>query len=237
MNSSNEPSSTQAAVTSLPQDVILRGAGEFLQELTNLDTSNSRALRRFTHKYRDWLAGFGEVVAEPSAEGGSRARARSVTSRLAVGSILQAAYNQTIGVPASAGPVINLAKLVRYSWRQPTALDREVGLLSLLQDFVVLHATDPGLAARFRFQPLTIVLLQAIHIADRMRVCGNLECPAPYFIARRRSQRYCTEECAKPAQQAHKRAWWKEHGDAWRRNRRKPGRKAKARNQRRTVVR
>jgi hypothetical protein len=217
MNSSKAPSSTHEEVAYLPREIILRGAAEFLRELTNLDTNAPRAVSRFTKKYRDWLAGLVEVVAKPTPEGGHRVR--SIASRLAFGSALEAAYGHTIGIPPSAGPIITLAKLVRHSWRQPTTLDREVGLLGLLREFVVLHASDPGLAARFRFQPMTIVLLQAIHMADRMRVCGNSECPAPYFVASRRSQKYCTEVCAKPAQRAHKRAWWKEHGDEWRNRR------------------
>jgi len=54
-------------------------------------------------------------------------------------------------------------------------------------------------------------------IVDRMRYCPTLGCPAPYFIAQRRSQKYCSDACAVPAQREFKRAWWREHGNHSRR--------------------
>ncbi len=44
--------------------------------------------------------------------------------------------------------------------------------------------------------------------ADRARRCPNPECPAPYFIADKKGQRYCSEACALPAQRESKRLWW-----------------------------
>lgn len=61
------------------------------------------------------------------------------------------------------------------------------------------------------------VLLRAVDVADRMRRCPTPACPAPYFIAQRRSQRYCSDACALPAQREFKRIWWREHGNQWRR--------------------
>jgi hypothetical protein len=60
------------------------------------------------------------------------------------------------------------------------------------------------------------VLLRAVEVADRMRRCGNPDCPAPYFIGRRRSQRYCSDACSLPAQRESKRKWWRDHGDSLR---------------------
>jgi hypothetical protein len=42
----------------------------------------------------------------------------------------------------------------------------------------------------------------------RARCCANAECPAPYFIANKKGQRYCSGECSRPAQRAAKRRWW-----------------------------
>ena len=61
------------------------------------------------------------------------------------------------------------------------------------------------------------VLLRAVDVADRMRRCPTPACAAPYFIAQRRSQRYCSDACALPAQREFKRIWWREHGNQWRR--------------------
>lgn len=63
--------------------------------------------------------------------------------------------------------------------------------------------------------------------ADRAHYCANSACPAPYFIAGRRSQRYCSDTCAQPAQREYKRRWWDEHGDTWRSERKKARRKRK----------
>jgi hypothetical protein len=51
------------------------------------------------------------------------------------------------------------------------------------------------------------------------KVCANPDCPAPYFIAGRTTQQYCSEKCSGVLQRAHKLRWWKEHGSKWRRKR------------------
>lgn len=68
-------------------------------------------------------------------------------------------------------------------------------------------------------RPFEQVLEYMLTHSDKMRFCGNTECPAPYFFAKRRSQKYCSEACALPAQQAHKRQWWAEHGEEHRESR------------------
>ena len=55
--------------------------------------------------------------------------------------------------------------------------------------------------------------------ANRLRYCQTPECPAPYFIAARRNQNYCSEECTKPRQREFQRQWWAQHGKAWRKQR------------------
>ena len=43
----------------------------------------------------------------------------------------------------------------------------------------------------------------------RLRHCVNLDCPAPFFIARNdRPVTYCSSKCAGPAKRAAKRKWW-----------------------------
>jgi hypothetical protein len=60
------------------------------------------------------------------------------------------------------------------------------------------------------------VLLRAIDVAPRMRNCPNPTCPAPHFIAGRKSQLYCSDACALPAQRESKRIWWSRHGQNYR---------------------
>lgn len=66
------------------------------------------------------------------------------------------------------------------------------------------------------------VLLRAIDIASRMRKCSNHACPAPHFIAARKSQRYCSDACTLPAQRESKRIWWTQHGHNYRGRSKKP---------------
>lgn len=50
-----------------------------------------------------------------------------------------------------------------------------------------------------------------VELAKRVRVCENPECPAPYFIGRRK-QRFCDRPaCLAYGQRAEKRAWWAKH--------------------------
>jgi hypothetical protein len=75
-------------------------------------------------------------------------------------------------------------------------------------DFVV---EPPG-----AFESALTYLLNPVARPSR---CRNEECPAPYFFAARRNQRYCSNDCALPAQREHKRQWWKREGPNWRKRR------------------
>jgi hypothetical protein len=44
------------------------------------------------------------------------------------------------------------------------------------------------------------------------RVCEAEDCPAPYFIAKRRRQRYCSPDCAAQFQKKWKLDWWRREG-------------------------
>jgi len=67
----------------------------------------------------------------------------------------------------------------------------------------------------FIYEPRTDfqrALYGLFHQSARAKVCGNSECPAPYFIANKPTQRYCSEACAEVFQREWKRRWWTEHG-------------------------
>jgi len=69
---------------------------------------------------------------------------------------------------------------------------------------------------RSEFQAAVYQLLRRSALAKH---CANPECPAPYFIAGRTTQQYCSEKCSGVLQRAHKLQWWNEHGPSWRRKR------------------
>jgi hypothetical protein len=69
-------------------------------------------------------------------------------------------------------------------------------------------------ARRLRPNPrcLPLVLLWGcLRQAEHLVYCGNPECPAPYFIATRKDQRYCSDDCAAPAKRQAKLKWWNEN--------------------------
>jgi hypothetical protein len=45
-------------------------------------------------------------------------------------------------------------------------------------------------------------------IAGKARYCPNPQCQAPYFIASKKGQKFCTPECARPTLLASKRNYW-----------------------------
>ena len=59
--------------------------------------------------------------------------------------------------------------------------------------------------------PFDQVMRHFQRMAPRARKCKNPSCEAPYFFAARRSQKYCSEPCARPAQRAAKRKWWRKN--------------------------
>jgi len=63
--------------------------------------------------------------------------------------------------------------------------------------------------------PMNLLVEEAIDFfrqhARRARRCLNVECPAPYFFAKKRNQRYCSVKCANPAALAVKRRWAAKH--------------------------
>jgi hypothetical protein len=48
-------------------------------------------------------------------------------------------------------------------------------------------------------------------IATKMRRCGNEDCPAPYFLAKKGSQKYCGPDCSHEAACKQRRDWWREN--------------------------
>lgn len=54
-------------------------------------------------------------------------------------------------------------------------------------------------------------------ILSRASRCQNPVCAiTPYFLATKAGQKFCSEPCARPAQQAAKKKWWAENGKGWR---------------------
>jgi hypothetical protein len=59
-------------------------------------------------------------------------------------------------------------------------------------------------------------MLLSFERREHLRTCQNPDCPAPYFIAHRKDQMFCGEDCA---HRIAVRRWWSQHGNKWRRTR------------------
>jgi hypothetical protein len=124
--------------------------------------------------------------------------------------------------------LLPLREGVRAIWVAPDLRTRQWGVLRILDEMIFKEDISDAYAWPFLRYPDRIVnlppptafeqvLRYLIQPNLRAYVCANGECPAPYFFGSRIGQKYCSEDCALPAQREFKRAWWAAHGNAWRR--------------------
>jgi hypothetical protein len=179
-------------------------AERFLEELMNIN-GDLQSLERIAKKFNDVFpsTSFAWRPSEPVVLGGD-------------------------GPSWTIRALFRARELLVEAWRAPTMLARELAILGLIGSYIQAE-TEPqprgspypnqafwGAEAKRIADPFFVVLWRTLHAIDRMRFCPNPECPAPYFLTRKRSQKYCSEKCAGAGQRELKRAWWSEHGEAWR---------------------
>lgn len=62
-----------------------------------------------------------------------------------------------------------------------------------------------------------VLLFLRDHAAGRTAICANPDCPAPHFIRKRRTQKFCESgPCVEYGARLRANKWWHEHGDQWR---------------------
>jgi hypothetical protein len=105
--------------------------------------------------------------------------------------LLLPSYDELIGDPDTEG-----------TWPPQLKVDWQRGQFV----YVPKSKLQEAIYALFRRSPL-------------VKVCANSDCAAPYFIARKGTQRYCSDGCAQVFQRECKLRWWKEQGANWRRKR------------------
>jgi hypothetical protein len=131
-----------------------------------------------------------------------------------------------------------LSEGLRKVWDAPDVRSREWYLFRLRESYHHFRiTTDPKLRGFWRAseeknqigrdatlelldrmdQPPPITAFEAImfyfqrRLMDFAKHCGNATCPAPYFIATKKQQKFCLPVCAEPAQRESKRQWWREN--------------------------
>lgn len=110
--------------------------------------------------------------------------------------------------------VLNWQRSLRAAWHQATPFGREITLLPT----IAAHLSSPEDQAHP--DAYASVLLRALHIVDRLRVCKRKKCLTPYFIWSPKRRGYCSDICAREAQSEFKRDWWDKYGLDWQRKRR-----------------
>jgi hypothetical protein len=127
--------------------------------------------------------------------------------------------------------VLRLRDSLRALWKAPDKETKRWGIFRISQvfflqgdnaliraplsnewDFLLTSVRPPSRTER--------LLLKFIDLADYARCCGGSDCAAPFFIASRRNQKYCSLKCSRESQREFKREWWAKNGKAWRSGRR-----------------
>ena len=208
-----------------PAQIPRRRAERFLEELANL-RSDILAIRRLNDRHPEILRGRAWWIP-------GQFEAREGTSPV-LGEVLE-----QIDDLLWTAEMVQVRDALRATWRE-SDLRRRDWLAFRLRDQLMARA-DPRfvraigvisgpvvdsigqLPAPSPFEQAIMYLLKS---ADRARYCANPDCTAPYFLAKRRSQKYCSDACSKPAQREFKRRWWDEHRESWRKARRASAKKS-----------
>lgn len=127
---------------------------------------------------------------------------------------------ESTGLDWTGTQVLGLRNLVRRAWIAPDIRTREYLLfLAQREDLIAGDARYINNEFTGQLSPPSQIEQALIYLrrcGNLARYCANADCPAPYFIAKRKSQKYCTDACSAPAQREFKRRWWADHGEEWR---------------------
>jgi hypothetical protein len=196
----------------------------FLQELANLKTlepgsnkHNYPGARRLLRLYRDFFP-----LTFPQQSALSRLGDESHSELDRAGILIEPRTDEE-REEESLHHLFDLSYRLRTAWDEPDKRRKEWFV------FEIRRGEHHGLNPNVQGPPDDTLFERAmVHfqdIASRAKHCTNPGCLSPYFIADKRSYKYCSEECALPAQKAFKREWWAEHGADWRQRREKIAKK------------
>ena len=170
-------------------------------------------------------AGYPEFLLQPNLR--ESGWALGVTERLGMNE--RAIAHAGAIADAQPNPALRKRDVLRRIWRADEYANDYVKLLLYSSEISPHRVEFNWKRGEIVYQPLDN-FERAVYALFRnsglAKVCENPDCPAPYFIAKRRSQRYCGEDCASVYQRLWKRKWWKKGGVVWRRKQRALKRKA-----------
>lgn len=203
-------------------NISVASAKQFLAELANVERDGmNRFLRRYGRMIPNQFSPGNLDEAAIQAQSDRVVKEERMTYRL-----------EGILTPT----ILDLRNVVRRVWVEPDLRTKRYGVF-LLWKWAMYPGFLEGASIGVPLMPLTLPpptlfeqsLQYLLDSADLAHYCANPDCPAPYFFAKRRSQRYCSDACAEPARREFKRKWWTEHGEEWRAERKgkKPAKKGK----------
>ena len=71
-------------------------------------------------------------------------------------------------------------------------------------------------------------IYELLQVSRLAKVCANPKCAAPYFIAKKIIQQYCSDDCKYEARKQHQNAYWERRGSRVRKERMRKSRRKKA---------
>lgn len=181
-------------------------AQEFLVELANLLDDQS-AVERFQKRFADMLPAMGKYIEREQEV------SRGIPGLIKV---VHVKKDRSLRI-------LEVRDVLRTAWREPDLRTREY-LIFLIQQRTLPeeYADSIRLISNLPTpSPFEEALIYLRRLGGQARYCSNPECAAPYFITKRKSQKYCSDACSKPSQREFKRQWWAEHGENWRTQRKR----------------
>jgi len=182
-------------------------ARRFLSELANL-SDDPKAVERFAGKFTRILP---------------RMKEQRFLEELFKGSDLPLTVRENlpweIGKKGTPGWLVIIRAGIQNIWRAPDIRTREWVVYRLIDTAITeriypasLHQAFWSSSGPLAPMPPPTPFEQAIdylrkHVR-RLAYCANPGCSSPFFFNVRRSQKYCTEDCARPSQREFKRVWW-----------------------------
>jgi hypothetical protein len=118
----------------------------------------------------------------------------------------------------------NLRDSIREAWRGEEARDFryiEDSAGRYMKVSWVFKAGCAEMVVEDLWSAICILFLRD-HAAHKTAVCENPDCPAPYFIRKRKTQKFCEAgPCVEYGARLRANKWWKAHGNEWRDTKRK----------------
>jgi hypothetical protein len=185
---------------------------QFLRKIANLHLDNA-SIDFLKRKFGDFLPTFpldselAQLMLKDSPSWNPPVVIHTADGKTSQGGTLFS--TETIAEGNQRRLVVSLATAIRQAWTAPDAESRDWKMFILRRQVLSFYyAEDRWPTSPPPFTPLQQALRYLQMEGQRARRCANAECSAPYFLSKRRNQKFCGDDCALPARLEAKRRWW-----------------------------